>query len=316
MSNMVAIRDAYGQALKELGAFNSEVVVLDADVSNSTKSILFGEEYPDRFFNVGVSEANMAGMAAGFASTGKIPFVNTFAAFMLLRAADPIRTLACYGNLNVKFAGTYAGLSDSYDGATHHSITDIAFMRALPKMTVISVCDPIETKKAVNAIAELEGPVYLRLSRAPMPTIYNEDFDFKIGKGSIVRQGTDATIIATGYMVHKAIEAQEILSKKNISVGVVDMHTIKPLDVELISKCCRQTGAIVTAEEHSIYGGLGSAVAEYVSANEKVPVSIVGIQDKFTESGDYEALLEKYKLSTSHIVEVVMEIINKKYDWR
>ncbi|NDL68743.1 transketolase family protein [Anaerotalea alkaliphila] len=308
MNVKVAIRDAYGMALKELGGRNPDVVVLDADVSNSSKSILFGKEYPERFYNVGVAEANMAGMAAGMSTTGKIPFVNTFAAFMLLRAADPIRSLACYGNLNVKFAGTYAGLSDSYDGATHHTLTDIAFMRAVPRMTVVSVCDPVETKKAVDAIAEYDGPVYLRLSRAAMPTIFDEGYDFTLGKGAVVKEGTDVTVIATGYMVHKALEAAEQLEDVGISVRVVNMHTIKPLDKELVVRCARETKGIVTVEEHSIYGGLGSAVAEVVGSTARVPVEIIGVQDTFTESGDYETLLEKYGLSAEAIRQKVLQM--------
>ena len=213
MSKKIAIRDAYGEALKELGAKNKDVIVLDADVSNSSKSSLFGAQYPDRFFNVGIAEANMVAMAAGMSTSGKIPFINTFAAFVVLRAGDPVRSLIAYTRLNVKLAGTYAGLSDSYDGASHHSIIDIAFMRALPNMTVVSVADAIETKKAVQAIAEYNGPVYLRLSRAEVPTIFDNSYKFELGKGMQLTEGNDVAIIATGYMVQKSLEAAEQLKE-------------------------------------------------------------------------------------------------------
>ncbi|MDF2533616.1 MAG: transketolase, partial [Clostridia bacterium] len=289
-----AIRDAFGEALQKLGEVNENVVVLDADVASSSKSILFGKAFPDRFFNVGISEANMAGMSAGMSLKGKIPFINTFAAFMILRAGDPIRSLIAYQKLNVKICGTYAGLSDSYDGASHHAIADIAFMRAIPNMTVISVSDAVETELATKAAAEFNGPIYLRLSRAAVPTIYDENYKFEIGRGVQLTEGKDVTIIATGYMVHKALEAAESLKSKGIQARVVNIHTIKPIDSELLIQCAKETGAIVTVEEHNVYGGLGSAVAEVLSGNYPVPIETVGVQDTFTESGDYEQLLEKY----------------------
>lgn len=297
-----AIRDAYGEALLEVGRECENIVALDADVAGSTKSIIFGQEFPERFFNVGIAEANMAGMAAGMSLMGKIPFINTFAAFMTLRAGDPIRSLIAYQNLNVKICGTYAGLSDSYDGASHHSNKDICFFRSIPNMTVISVCDEVETKKAVRAIVELNGPVYLRLSRAVLPQIFNEDYVFTIGKGVELTEGNDISIIATGLMVHKALEASKILESIGIRARVVNIHTIKPIDKELIIKCAKETGAIVVAEEHNIYGGLYGAVCEVISMEYPVKVLPVGIEDRFTESGDYDMLLEKYGLTVENIV--------------
>jgi transketolase len=253
----------------------------------------------------------MAGMAAGMASMGKVPFINTFAAFMMLRAGDPIRSLIAYQNLNVKIGGTYAGLSDSYDGASHHANKDLAFFRSIPNMTVISVCDAVETEKAMRAALDINGPVYFRLSRADMPVIFDESYNFEIGKGVVLREGKDVTIVATGLMVHKALEASEMLAEENISARVVNLHTIKPIDRELLVKCAKETGAVVTAEEHSIYGGLYGAVSEVLSKECPVPMSAVGVEDTFTESGDYEQLLAKYGLTAENIVAKVREILNK-----
>ena len=312
MSKKIAIRDAYGEALKELGAKNKNVVVLDADVSSSSKSSLFGAQYPDRFFNVGIAEANMVAMAAGMSTSGKIPFVNTFAAFIVLRGADPVRSLIAYEKLNVKLAGAYAGLSDSYDGASHHSIMDIAFMRTLPNMTVVSVADAVETKKAVQTITEYNGPVYLRLSRAEVPTIFDDSYKFELGKGVQLTEGNDVTIIATGYMVQKSLEAAEQLKEKGINVRIINIHTIKPIDKELIIKCAKETRAVVTVEEHSIYGGLGSAVAEVLVKEYIIPMEIIGVQDTFAETGAYELLLNKYGLCTENIINTVQKVMKRK----
>lgn len=312
MGNMKAIRDAYGEALAELGKENSSIVVLEADVGSSSKSILFGKAFPERYFNVGIAEGNMASMAAGFASSGKIPFINTFATFMTLRSGDPINSLIAYSKLNVKLAGTYAGLSDSYDGASHHAISDIAIMRSLPNITVVCVCDPIETKLATKAIADYDGPVYLRLSRAPVPTIFDSTYEFVIGKSIQLTKGNDVTIIATGYMVQKSLEAAKELENKGIQARVINMHTIKPIDREMIIKCAIETGAIVTAEEHSIIGGLGSAVSEVLATSNPVPMEFVGIEDKYAESGDYEMLLEKYNLGIDDIVRKTEKVLERK----
>lgn len=307
-----AIRDAYGEALLKLGHEREDIVVLDADVASSSKSILFGKEFPKRFFNVGISEANMAGMAAGMALMGKIPFINTFAAFMMLRAGDPIRSLAAYQCLNVKICGTYAGLSDSYDGASHHANKDISFFRSIPNMTVIVVCDAVETEKAVRAAANIPGPVYLRLSRAPAPIIFDDTYQFEPGKGAVLREGEDVTIIATGVMVHKALQAASMLEAEGISASVVNMHTIKPIDKDLIIDCAKATGAIVTAEEHTVYGGLFGAVSEVIAREQPVLVVPVALEDMFTESGDYDQLLEKYGLTAEKITEKAKAAMSKK----
>lgn len=309
----MAIRDVYGDTLAQLGRENKDIVALDADVGSSSKSIVFGKAFPERYFNVGIAEANMVAMAAGFACAGKIPFANTFAAFMVLRAADPVRSLIAYTKLNVKLAGTYAGLSDSYDGASHHAIADIAFMRALPNMTVVCVSDPVETELATRAVAQFVGPVYLRLSRAPVPVVHDRaTYDFKIGKGVTVVDGCDLTIVATGYMLIKALEAAEALSAKGIKARVVNMHTIKPIDRDLLLACASETGAILTVEEHNVMGGLGSAVAEVLVKGAPVPMDFVGIEDTFTESGDYEKLLAKYGLSAERIVARAEALLERK----
>lgn len=308
-----AIRDVYGETLAQLGEENPDIVALDADVGSSSKSILFGKAFPGRYFNVGIAEANMVAMAAGLAAAGKIPFANTFAAFMVLRAADPVRSLIAYTGLNVKLAGAYAGLSDSYDGASHHAIADIAFMRALPNMTVVSVADPVEAELATRAAAAFRGPLYLRLSRAEAPVIFDRArYTFEIGKGVVVHEGGDLTLVATGYMLAKALEAADMLAKKGIRARVVNFHTIKPIDVDLLLACARETGAIVTAEEHNVRGGLGSAVAETLAKHCPVPQEFVGIEDTFTESGDYEKLLAKYGLSAAHIADKAEKVLRRK----
>ena len=308
-----AIRDVYGETLAQLGEENPDIVALDADVGSSSKSILFGKAFPGRYFNVGIAEANMVAMAAGLAAAGKIPFANTFAAFMVLRAADSVRSLIAYTGLNVKLAGAYAGLSDSYDGASHHAIADIAFMRALPNMTVVSVADPVEAELATRAAAAFRGPLYLRLSRAEAPVIFDRArYAFEIGKGVVVHEGGDLTLVATGYMLAKALEAADMLAKKGIRARVVNFHTIKPIDVDLLLACARETGAIVTAEEHNVRGGLGSAVAETLAKHCPVPQEFVGIEDTFTESGDYEKLLAKYGLSAAHIADKAEKVLRRK----
>lgn len=312
MSNTIAIRDAYGKTLAELGGKMNDIVVLEADVGGSTKSIMFGKKYPERYFNVGIAEANMCAMAAGFASAGMIPFVNTFAVFMTTRAIDPVNSLIAYSNYNVKLAGTYAGLSDSYDGASHNSLSDIAFMRSLPNMKVVCVSDAIQTKKATEIIAETYGPIYLRLSKAAVPDVFKEDYKFKLGKGSVLREGSDVTIVATGYMLQKSLIAAKELNQKGISACVVNIHTIKPIDEELLVQSAKRTGFVVTVEEHSVVGGLGSAVAETLAKKCPTPMEIIGIKDTFTESGDYEQLLEKYGLSASCITRRIVQAIKTK----
>jgi len=309
---MKAMREAYGEALVELGAANSSVVVLDADVASSTRSILFRNAYPDRFFNIGIAEANMAGIAAGMAASGKVPFINTFAFLLALRAADPVRSLVAYNKLRVILAGAYGGFSDSYDGASHQAVEDVAIMRSLPNMTIVVPADEHQVRKAVFAAAEFDGPVYLRLSRAEVPEVYKADNDFIIGKGAVLRTGRDATIIANGYMVTKALSAAAELAQQGIEAEVIDMHTVKPIDRSLILASAARTGAVVTVEEHTIYGGLGSAVAEVLSGSNPTALEILGIKDVFGESGSYEGLLAKYGMDQPAIIEAVRRVIAKK----
>lgn len=311
MGEMIAIRDAYGAALKELGEQVPNIVCLEADVASSTKSGIFGKAFPERYFNVGISELNMVSMAAGFAREGMIPYVNTFAVFMTTRGADPIQSLIAYDNLNVKLCGTYCGLSDSYDGASHQAITDLAFVRSIPNLTVVTVADAAETRKAVFALAGHRGPVYLRLSRAEAPVFYQPDMEFEIGKGITVREGGDVTIITTGTVLHKAIQAADLLGAEGIRATVVDMHTIKPIDRNLVIECAGRTGAIVTVEEHSIYGGLGSAVAEVLAEHMPVPMERIGAVD-FAESGDYEALLAKYGYNPEAIADKCRAVMKRR----
>jgi len=302
MLKMVALRDSFGEALVELGRENSEVVVLDADVSSSTKTALFGKAFPDRFFNFGVAEANMMDAAAGFATVGKIPFASTFGFLRTVRAGEQIRSSIAYPNLNVKVCGSYGGLSDSFDGVSHQTIYDLAIMRATPNMTVVVASDDILTRKAVKAIAYYRGPVYLRLCRNEVPVLENEDRAFEIGKGILLRDGADVTILVTGILVSKALDAAERLKKEGIHARVIEIHTLKPLDEEIIIKAARETKGIVTVEEHSSIGGLGSAVAECVVKHCPVRVEMVAIRDTFAETGPYDALLEKYVLN-NHLIE-------------
>ena len=301
MLKMVALRDSFGEALVELGRENSEVVVLDADVSSSTKTSLFGKAFPDRFFNFGIAEANMMDAAAGFATAGKIPFANSFSFLTALRAGEQIRSSIAYPNLNVKVCGAYGGLSDSFDGVSHQSVYDMAIMRATPNMTVVVASDDILTRKAVKAIAQHKGPVYLRLCRNEVPVLENEDRTFEIGKGIRLRDGSDVTIVVTGVLVSKALEAAESLKAEGVRARVIEIHTLKPLDEEIIIKAASETKGIVTVEEHSIIGGLGSAVAECVVRHCPVRVEMVAIRDTFAETGPYDALLEKYVLNNHSI---------------
>ena len=308
-----AIRDVYGAVLKELGGENPDIVVLDADLSGSTKSKVFGEAYPDRFFNMGIAESNMVATAAGLSTTGKIPFVNTFTVFLTTLGLIATRGQVCYGNLNVKLAGAYCGMSDALDGASHHALEDIAVMRSLPNMRVIVPSDAASTRWATRFAAEVKGPVYLRLSRDTYPDLYAEDAKFELGKGAVVRDGTDVTVIACGLMVHKAIEAAAMMQEKGVSVRVVDMYSIKPIDRELIIKCAGETGAIVTAEEHNIFGGLGGAVAEVLArAGCAAPTEFVGVKDTFTESGKYPELLAKYGVDANGVAAGIERVLLRK----
>ncbi len=312
MSNLDNTRQIFGEALAEYGVKNKKVVVLTADVSSSVMSTFFAQKNPERFFNVGIAEAGMIDTAVGFALAGMIPFANTFAA-LLLRATEQIRTCVAYANTNVKIIGSFAGLSDAKDGATHHSIMDIAVFRAMPNMTVIVPSDSIEAKKMIPLIAEHEGPVYIRISRAEMPIIFDESHRVEIGKGMVVRDGSDVTIIANGHLLSRSLEAADRLNSQGIKARVVNLPTVKPLDMPLLRKCARETGAIVTAEEHSIIGGLGSAVAEVIADEFPVPVKRVGVPDKFAEtSKDFDSLLDHYGMAVDDIARAAQQAVKQK----
>jgi len=310
---MIATRDAYGKTLVELGKENPNIVVLDADLAVSTKTADFAKEFPDRFFDMGIAEQDMIGTAAGLAASGKIAFASTFAVFGSGRAWDQVRVSVAYTRLNVKIVVTHGGITTGEDGASHQANEDLSIMRSLPNMTVVTPCDALETEKLIRAAADFYGPMYIRLGRPKIPVITEDKkYDFKIGKGEIFRFGKDVTIIACGLMVAKALEAAEELANENIDVRVVNMHTIKPIDKDLIIKCAKETGAIVTAEEHSIIGGLGSAVAEVIVENAVVPMARVGMRDTFGESGKPDDLLVKYGLTTEEIVSSVKHVLERK----
>ncbi len=309
---MVNPRNAYGEALIELGKKHKNLVVLDADLSKSTKTIMFAKKYPERFFEMGIAEANMITTAAGLASCGKIPFVSTFAVFATGRVYDQIRMDLAYSQANVKIFATHGGISVGKDGVSHQMIEDIALMRVLPNMTVFAPSDATQTGKIVHLMAEKEGPMYARVGRADAPLIYDKKDlnDIKIGKGMTVKDGSDITLIATGTMVEPALEARKTLKKDGISARVIDMHTLKPLDEKLILKCAKETNAIITAEEHSIIGGLGAAVAEIIAEkNIDIKFHRMGIKDIFCESGNPADLLEKYELNEKHMVKFAKKLV-------
>ncbi len=312
MSEMIATRDAYGKTLLELGRENSRVVALDADLSGSTKTALFGKEFPQRFFNSGVAEANMVGMAAGLAAGGMIPFASTFAVFAAGRAFEQIRQSLAYPKMNVKVVATHGGITVGEDGGSHQSIEDLAIMRALPNMTVLCPADGPETAAAVRAAAAHDGPVFIRLGRSKVPVVFTDGCDFAIGRGATLRQGTDLTFITTGLMTAQALEAAAILAEENISARVVHLGSIKPLDVDLVLQAARETGAIVTAEEHSVIGGLGGAVCEVLCEGYPVPVERVGLRDVFGQSGTAEELLAHYGLTPAHLVEAAERVVKRK----
>jgi len=314
MSNkqMVNPRNSYGEALIDLGKKHKNLVVLDADLSKSTKTIMFAKKYPERFFEMGIAEANMISVAAGFASCGKIPFVSTFAVFATGRVYDQIRIDVAYSNANVKIFATHGGISVGKDGASHQMIEDIALMRVLPNMTVMAPSDAVQTGKIVHLMAEQNGPMYARIGRANAPIIYSKKDvqDLKLGQGIVVKDGSDITLICTGTMVEPALEAYQMLKKEGISARVIDMHTIKPLDKKLVLKCAKDTNAIITAEEHSIIGGLGAAVAEtLIDKGIQTKFLRMGINDIFCESGDPEDLMEKYEMNSKHMVKKAKRLL-------
>ena len=313
MSNKIATREAYGRALAELANVNENIVVLDADLSKSTKTADFKAVCEERFFNMGIAEGNMMGVAAGLSTCGKIPYVSTFAMFAAGRAFEQIRNSICYPKLNVKICATHAGLTVGEDGASHQAIEDLSLMRSIPNMTVICPADAVETAAAIKAISEYDGPCYVRLGRAAVNIINDEStYEFKIGKGVALSEGNDVTIVATGIMVDVALEAKEELKKDGINARVINIHTLKPIDKEILIKAAKETGAIVTVEEHNVIGGLGSAVSEVLSEEIPVPVLKVGVQDTFGESGLPDQLLKAYGLTTNNVIEKVKIAITLK----
>jgi transketolase len=301
----VATRDAYGKALLELGKKRDDIVVLDADLSGSTKTSKFAHAFPDRFFNIGIAEQDMIGTAGGLSLTGKVPFASTFAIFETGRAWEQVRQTICYSHLNVKLVSTHAGITVGEDGASHQALEDIALMRVLPGMTVIVPADAVETEQIINAVAEYHGPVYVRLGRAKIPVILPEDYTFRIGKAFTFHIGKDANILAAGIMVSIALEAKKMLEADGLDVGVINVSTIKPLDGDAVLEAARSSGLMVTAEEHSIIGGLGSAVCEFLSEERPITVKRIGVRDTFGRSGKPDELMKLYGLTAEKIVATV-----------
>ncbi len=308
----IATRQAYGEALAELGAEDPRVVVLDADLSGSTKTAIFAKQFPERFFNFGVAEQNMMGAAAGFARQGKIPFASTFAIFATGRAFEPIRQQMAYVGLNAKVVASHGGVTVGEDGGSHQTVEDLSLMRSLPNMTVVIPADAVETRAATRAIHKHNGPVYMRTGRMDVPVLFDDDYVFELGKANLLREGSDVTIIACGILVAPALEAAELLARENIDARVLNMATIKPVDADAVEEAARETGAIVTAEEHSVIGGLGSAVAEAIADRCPVPLERVGVPDVFGRSGKAAELLDYFGLNRDGIVEAVRRALSRK----
>lgn len=307
MADKISTREAYGNTLVKLGAENPDIVVLDADLSKSTKTAGFKAKYPDRFFNAGIAEADMMGMAAGLSFSGKTVFASTFAMFAAGRAYEIIRNSIGYPHANVKICATHAGVTVGEDGASHQCVEDLALMSVIPGMTVVNPADGPSAEKLIRQAAAIDGPVYVRLGRLSVPIIYDEDTDIELGKANVVREGTDHTVIACGIMVNEALMAAEELEKEGISVRVLDMHTIKPLDEEAVIKAAKETKSIITAEEHSVIGGLGSAVASVTAREYPARIRMIGVQDRFGQSGKPEELKKEYGLTADDIVKAVRE---------
>ena len=299
---MKATRQSYGEALVELGKENKNLVVLDADLATATKTIEFAKEFPDRFFDIGIAEADMIGTAAGMATCGKIPYASTFAVFAAGRTYDQIRSSVCYPNLNVKICATHAGVTVGEDGATHQMLEDLSLMRVLPNMKVFCPSDDRQTKWLIKEISKIDGPCYVRLCRLATPEIYDENQDFEIGKMVQIGEGKDATIFATGVTVSEAIKAQKELKEKGIDVRVIDVHTIKPLDEEMVLKCAKETKRLISIEDHSILGGMGSAIAEVLTDSYPIKLERMGVNDKFGKSGKAEELLKYFEIDSTAIV--------------
>ena len=313
MSSRVPMRDGYGKALMELCEKRKDVMVLDADVAKSTRTVWIRDKYPEHFLDMGISEQDMIGTAAGLALSGMVPFASTYCVFLAGRAWDQIRTTVCYNNLNVKLGGAHAGISVGPDGATHQALEDVALMRVLPNMTVIVPCDAEETRKATLAMAERQGPCFVRFGREAVPVVTDESTPFEIGKARLCREGSDVTVFANGAMVFEAQNAADALAKEGVSVRVYDLHTVKPLDEEAVLKAAEETGCIVTAEEHQVNGGMGSTVAEFLAKHCPVPMEFVGMQDSFGESGDPQELMDKYGLNQKTIEEKIRKVLARKH---
>ena len=307
-----ATRYGWGEGMVELGKRNPNVVVLGADLTSSTTAHLFQKEFPDRFVSFGIAEQNMTAAAGGLAIAGKVPFVSTYAVFSSGRSWDQLRTTICYSNLNVKVGGAHGGVSVGPDGATHQGLEDLAITRCLPNLTVLSPCDYVEAKKATIAAGEHVGPCYVRFGREPMPVFTDEKTPFKIGEAIMFREGKDCTIVATGHMVHRALVAAERLEKEGLSVRVLNIHTIKPIDKDAIVQCAEETGCFVTAEEHQLHGGMSSAVAEVLVEHSPIPVEMIGIRDRFGESGDPEVLMDHFGLGIEHVMDAVRRAVARK----
>ena len=312
MSSRVPMRDGYGKALMELCEKRKDVMVLDADVAKSTRTVWIRDKYPEHFLDMGISEQDMVGTAAGLALSGMVPFASTYCVFLAGRAWDQIRTTVCYNNLNVKLGGAHAGISVGPDGATHQALEDVALMRVLPNMTVIVPCDAEETRKATLAMAERQGPCFVRFGREAVPVVTDESTPFEIGKARLCREGSDVTVFANGAMVFEAQNAADALAKEGISVRVYDLHTVKPLDEGTVLKAAEETGCVVTAEEHQVNGGMGSAVAECLAKHCPVPMEFVGMQDSFGESGDPQELMDKYGLNQKTVEEKIRKVLSRK----
>ena len=312
MSSRVPMRDGYGKALMELCEKRKDVMVLDADVAKSTRTVWIRDKYPEHFLDMGISEQDMVGTAAGLALSGMVPFASTYCVFLAGRAWDQIRTTVCYNDLNVKLGGAHAGISVGPDGATHQALEDVALMRVLPNMTVIVPCDAEETRKATLAMAERQGPCFVRFGREAVPVVTDESTPFEIGKARLCREGSDVTVFANGAMVFEAQNAADALAKEGISVRVYDLHTVKPLDEGTVLKAAEETGCVVTAEEHQVNGGMGSAVAECLAKHCPVPMEFVGMQDSFGESGDPQELMDKYGLNQKTVEEKIRKVLSRR----
>ncbi len=312
MAKMMSNREAYGRALVSLGEKNRDVVVLEADLGISTHTYMFGERFPERYFEMGIAEGNMMGFAAGLAVGGKIAYASTFCVFASMRACEQVRNSIAYPRLNVKIVATNAGIEIGPDGVTHQAIEDIAIMRAIPEMTVVVPSDPVVTTKVTHLAADYMGPMYVRIGRQPTPTLYSDALELRLGRAITAREGDDVTLVAVGNMVCRALDAAEILAGEGVSARVLDVVTVKPIDAEALVKAAKETGCVVTAEDHNILGGLGGAVAEVLSSEHPVPLVRVGLQDTFAQSGEADELLEFYGLTAEHIAAAARQVMKRR----